>query len=93
METEEFDPAKYLTRPAAQQELLDDALASGNAAYVANALGIIARARGMTRVASTAGVSREALYRSLSEDGDPRLSTLMGVLRALNISVSCALQK
>lgn len=86
--TKPFDPAKYMTDPAAQQELLDDAFASGDAAYIADALGIIARARGMTEVARSAGVTREALYKSLSEEGDPRLTTLLGVARALGVTLS-----
>jgi len=88
IETKPFDAARYLSSPEAQQELLDDAFASGNAGYIADALGVIARARGMTEVARTAGVTREALYKSLSEEGDPRLTTLLGVARALGVTLS-----
>jgi probable addiction module antidote protein len=87
VKTEPFDAARYLGTGEAQAELLNDALASGNAAYVAQALGVIARARGMTGVAREAGVTREALYKSLSEDGDPRLTTLLGVLAALGVTL------
>jgi probable addiction module antidote protein len=86
--TKPFDPARYAKTQEAQQALLDDAFASGSAAYIADALGIIARARGMTDVAKKAGVTREALYKSLSEDGDPRLTTLLGVLQALGLKLS-----
>jgi probable addiction module antidote protein len=88
IKTEPFDAARYLTTPEAQAELLNDALASGNAPYVAQALGVIARARGMTEVAREAGVTREALYKSLSDEGDPRLTTLLGVIRALGVTLS-----
>jgi probable addiction module antidote protein len=88
IETEPFDAARYLTTPEAQAELLNDALASGNAPYVAQALGVIARARGMTEIAREAGVTREALYKSLSDEGDPRLTTLLGVIRALGVTLS-----
>jgi probable addiction module antidote protein len=88
VKTEAFDAARYLTSAEAQAELLNDALASGNAAYVANAFGVIARARGMTDVARAAGVTREALYKALSEDGDPRLTTVLGVARALGVTLS-----
>lgn len=71
-------------------ELLSDAFASGEARYIATALGVVARARGMTEVAREAGVTREALYKALSEDGDPRLTTLVGVLKALGIRLSAA---
>ena len=86
--TEPFDAARYLARPEAQEELLNDALASGDAGYVAQALGVIARARGMTDVAREAGVTREALYHALSENGDPRLTTLLGVARALGVKLT-----
>ena len=88
VKTEPFDAARYLTSPESQAELLNDALASGDAAYVAHALGVIARARGMTEIACAAGVTREALYKSLSREGDPRLTTLLGVLRALGMTLS-----
>lgn len=83
-----FDPADYLDDAASQAELLADAFETGNAAYIANALGVVARARGMSSVANEAGVTREALYKSLSETGDPRLSTLLGVVKALGLQLS-----
>jgi probable addiction module antidote protein len=49
---------------------------------------VIARARGMTEVAREAGVTREALYKSLGEDGDPRLATFLGVARALGVTLT-----
>jgi probable addiction module antidote protein len=88
VKTEPFDAARYLTSPESQAELLNDALASGDAGYVAQALGVIARARGMSEVARQAGVTREALYRALSENGDPRLTTLLGVARALGVTLT-----
>jgi probable addiction module antidote protein len=90
VKTEAFDAARHLTTASAQTELLNDALASGNAPYFAHALGVIARARGMTGVAREAGVTREALYKALSEDGDPRLTTLLSVVRALGIKLSAS---
>ena len=88
MKTTPFDPADYLDTPEAQEELLADAAASGDARYIAAALGAIARARGMTKIAKDAGVTREALYFALSQDGDPRLSTLLGVAKALGLKLS-----
>jgi probable addiction module antidote protein len=90
-ETLPFDAAEHLTRPEAQAELLADAVESGNAGYLATALGTIARARGMTGVAKEAGVTREALYKALSADGDPRLSTFVGVVRALGLKLTISL--
>lgn len=78
-----LDLADYATDPATQEMLLDDAFASGDATYITNALGIVARARGMSQVAREAGVTREALYKALTTTGDPKLSTLLGVAKAL----------
>lgn len=90
LETTPFDPAEFLDTPESQAELLADAVESGDARYIAVALGTIARSRGMTTVAREAGVTREALYRALSKDGDPRLTTLLGVARALGLKLTFA---
>jgi probable addiction module antidote protein len=87
IQTTPFDPAKYLDTEESQLELLADAFESGSAAYVADALGVVARARGMSEIAREAGVTREALHKSLSAGGDPKLSTLLGVLKALRFRV------
>lgn len=83
-----FDPAEHLIDPEDQAELLNDALASGDASYIRNALGVVARARGMSEVARGAGVTREALYKAFGAKGDPKLSTLLGVLRTLDLKLS-----
>ena len=83
-----FDAAPYLDTPEAQADLLNDALETGDAAYIANAIGVIARARGMTQIARETGVTREGLYKSLSLDGDPKLTTLLGVLKSLGFTLS-----
>ena len=78
-----YDPAEDLTDDDAQFELLEEAFASADAAFIAVALGAVARARGMSEVAEKAGVTRSSLYKALSEVGDPQLSTLIGVVGAL----------
>lgn len=85
--TSTFDAAEYLDDEESQAELLSDAFRTGDARYIANALGVVARARGMTKVAKDAGVTREALYKALSAEGDPKLSTLLGVSRALGFTL------
>lgn len=87
LETIPFDAARYLDSAEAQLDLINDAFATGDAASIGHALGVVARARGMTQVAREAGVTREALYRALSADGDPRLSTLLGVMKALGFAL------
>lgn len=85
LETAPFDAAEYLGDPEAQAEFLRDAMETGDAGFIAHALGIIVRARGMTQVARQAGLSREALYKALSPAGNPTLSTLLGVMKALGL--------
>jgi probable addiction module antidote protein len=69
---------------------LNDALATGHAGYIANALGVIARARGMSGLASDIGVKRQQLYRTLSEDGNPTLDTLTKVVTALGFRLAAS---
>jgi probable addiction module antidote protein len=88
LKTTPFDAARYLTTPEAQAEFLTAAFESDDAGHIADAIGIVARAHGMSAVARGAGITREALYKSLSEDGDPRLSTLLGVMRALGFTLT-----
>jgi probable addiction module antidote protein len=70
-----------------QAELISEALETGNAKFIAHAIGTVARARGMTQLSKDSGVTRESLYRALSSEGDPRLSTLTSVLSALGIGL------
>ncbi len=67
---------------------MTDALETGVPSFVADALGVVARARGMSDVARQAGVSRESLHRALSADGNPELGTVMRVMQALGLQLS-----
>jgi probable addiction module antidote protein len=86
--TRQFDPATYLDSDEAIAAYLSEAIASNDPAFIANSLGVVARARGMTKVARDAGLSRESLYRALSPDGNPELSTLLRVLDVLGLRLS-----
>jgi probable addiction module antidote protein len=88
LRTRPFDAAEYLDSDEALGHYLSEALESGDAAFVAHALGVVARARGMTQIARETGLSREALYRSLSKDGNPELSTVVRVLGALGLKLT-----
>lgn len=92
MKTTKFDPAEHLKSPGVQAELVAEAFESGDPKFIAHALGTVARARGMTDVSRNSGVSREALCRALSEEGDPRLSTLTSVLSALGFGLKVKVQ-
>ncbi len=83
-----FDPADHLTSREDQAELLNEALDTGNPVYIASALGVMARARGISTVARGAGVTSEVLHKALSAKGDPRLSTLLSVLKTLDLKLS-----
>ena len=85
LENAPWDPAEYLSTPSRIAAYLEAAFEDGDPSLIAAALGDIARAIGMTQLASQAGVTREALYKALSPTGDPRLSTLLGVVRALGL--------
>jgi probable addiction module antidote protein len=85
IETNLWNPAEYLTTNVRRMGYLEAAFEEGDPAVIAATLGDVARAKGMTQVAAEAGVTREALYKALTADGDPRLSTFLGVLKALGI--------
>ncbi len=61
---------------------------AGDAAYIAKALGVVARAKGMTEISRKTGLSREQLYRSFSERGNPTLKTTLPVMRALGMELT-----
>ncbi len=82
-----FDVADYLTTPEACALFLTEVLESGDSAYIAHALGAVARARGMADVARKTGLSREGLYRTLSDKGNPELATLLKVLEAVGLKL------
>lgn len=87
-----FDAARYLTSDAAIEAFLSDALETGDAGHVAKALGVVARAQGMAGIADETGLSREQLYRSLSENGNPTLKTTLAVMKALKIDLVAKMQ-
>jgi probable addiction module antidote protein len=88
-----FDAADYLKAPEAQAELLSDAFASGNVTYITNALGAIARARGVSDLAVGTGLTRQALYKAFSKKGDPKLTTVVGVLNTLGLELKAVPKK
>ncbi|HEX2892123.1 addiction module antidote protein [Vineibacter terrae] len=85
--TRSLDPAELLTSPEAIAVFLTDALETGDPAFVAAALGVVARAKGMTEMARETGVSRESLYRALSEGGNPEFATVLKVIKALGMQL------
>ncbi|WP_407527421.1 addiction module antidote protein [Methylobacterium oryzisoli] len=86
-ETREWDPVRYLRDDEDVLAYLDAAFEDGDPALIAAAIGDVARARGMAKVAQETGKSRENLYRALSGQGDPQLSTFVSVLGALGLKL------
>ncbi|MBZ9654374.1 addiction module antidote protein [Phyllobacterium lublinensis] len=88
IEIYDYDPAEALKSDEAIEVFLSDAFETGDARYIARALGVVARAKGMTKIARETGLAREQLYRSLSENGNPTLETTIAVLKAIGFQIS-----
>ncbi len=86
-QTYDWDPAAYLDSEESMAEYLEAALEENDSALIAAALGDIARAKGMTRIARDTGLGRESLYKGLSVEGNPNLSTVLKVLDALGLEL------
>ena len=86
--TKPFDSAAVLDTPEAVEEYLKDAFDSQDANLIAFALGVVARAKGMSRLAQDAGLSRQALYKALSAEGNPEFATIMKVAHALGYNLA-----
>jgi probable addiction module antidote protein len=83
-----YDPAAALVDDIEIAHFIADALATGDASFIAKCVGTVARAKGMAGIASETGLSREQLYRSFSEDGNPTLKSTLAVMRALGIELT-----
>jgi probable addiction module antidote protein len=86
--TARFDGADYLDSEERQVAYVTAALETGDADFVRDALGLVARARGMGEIAKAAGLNRESLYKALRETGNPEFSTVMRIVRALGLTLS-----
>ena len=83
-----YDPAEDLSSDEAISVFMAEAFQTGDAGYIAHALGVVARAKGMAQIAGQTGLSREQLYRSFSENGNPTLKTTLAVMQALGIELT-----
>jgi len=90
--TKKYDVADHLRTPEEMALYLDACIeeSDGDAAFIARALGDIARAQGMARVARSAGLSRESLYKALSGERNPDFATVLKVSRALGLRLHAA---
>jgi probable addiction module antidote protein len=83
METSKFEIADYLDNKEMIAEYLNIVLEEGDNDDIINAIGHIAKAIGMTKIAQETGMSRPSLYKSLSEGAKPQFSTIMKILKAI----------
>ena len=86
--TTRFDAADYLDTEERQVAYIAAALEFGDADFVRDALGLVARARGMGEIARKAGLNRESLYKALGAAGNPEFGTVMRIVRALGLTLS-----
>jgi len=83
-----YDPAEDLISEEGIATFMSEAFETGDVGYIAHALGVVARAKGMAQIASETGLSREQLYRSFSAQGNPTLKTTIAVMNALGITLT-----
>jgi probable addiction module antidote protein len=88
LKTSVWDSAELLDSPEAIAAYVEAAFEDGDTALIAHALGVVARARGMSQIARDAGMSRDAVYKALSRDGNPTLATLSKVMAALGLRLT-----
>jgi probable addiction module antidote protein len=85
------DAADFLTDEETLSAYLTEALESDDPRVIAKALGAVARARGgMTQLSRDTGIAREALYRALSDNGNPELGTVLKIMHALGLRLSAS---
>lgn len=83
-----YDPAEDLGSDVSIAVFMAEAFQTNDVAYIAHALGVVARAKGMAQIAGQTGLSREQLYRSFSEKGNPTLKTTLAVMKALGVELT-----
>jgi probable addiction module antidote protein len=85
LKTKKWDPLEFLQSEDAMIAYLEAALEENDPVLISAVIGDIARAKGMAKVAKKAGLGRESLYKSLSDQGNPELATILKVLDAVGI--------
>jgi probable addiction module antidote protein len=85
--TRPFDAAAYLDNSEAIAAYLSEAFETSDPSFITEAIGTVARARGMSALAKETGLSRENLYKALSSEGRPEFGTIMKVLASLGVEL------
>jgi probable addiction module antidote protein len=90
IKTRPYDSAEYLKTEEDVANYLEAVFEDGDPALVAHALGVVARAKGMAKIAKKAGLGRESLYKALSKGGNPKIETVLKVVHALGLKLKIA---
>ena len=90
LKTHPYDSADYLKTEQDVTDYLEAVFADGDPALVTHALGVIARSKGMAKIAEKSGLGRESLYKALSRKGNPKIDTIIKVVHALGIAFKFA---
>lgn len=89
--TTKWDSAEHLSTPedvaAYLDAVIEEAADGGDVALISHALGVVARAKGMSEISKASGLGRESLYKALSDGGNPSFATVIKVLRAVGMQL------
>jgi probable addiction module antidote protein len=90
LKTTRWDASEFLDSDEAIAAYLNAAFEDGDPGFIAASIGHVAKAKGMSQIARETGLSRESLYRALSDEGNPELSTMTKVMQALGMRIQIA---
>ena len=90
VKTRPYDSAEYLKTEEDVANYLQAIFEDGDPALIVHGLGVVARAKGMAKIAKKAGLGRESLYKALSKGGNPKLETVVKVVHALGLKLKVA---
>ena len=91
LKTRPWDSANYLNTEEEVAAYLDAVFEEGDPVLIAHGLGVVARSKGMAKIAKKAGLGRESLYKALSKDGNPGFLTVLKVVQALGYTLTLKL--
>ena len=90
LRTRPYDSAEYLKTEEDVANYLEAIFEDGDPALIVHGLGVVARAKGMAKIAKKAGLGRESLYKALSKGGNPKIETVVKVVHALGLKLKVA---
>lgn len=88
MSLRKFDPAEFLDDEEEIEGYLQDAFETNDPAFIADALGVVSRAKGMAKISDDTGLGRTSLYKALNKDGNPEFHTILKVISSLGYKIN-----